>query len=123
MILVTDTKDFMETRTEAGIGRRKKLRGHAHQKWWIRLYVAGETSQTAAAISKARWLCEEDLEKQYTLQVINLYKDQEIRLEDHILEINSMLRKLPAPLARIFKDLHQKERVLIGIELRPRIPE
>ncbi len=88
--------------------------------WELRLYVAGQTRKSIAALSNLRRICEEHLRGKYQLEVIDLVADPGRAQTDQILAIPTLVRKLPAPIKKIIGDLSNVERVLVGFDLRGR---
>lgn len=87
--------------------------------WELRLYVAGQTSKSMAAFSNLKKLCEEHLQGQYRIEVIDLLENPALAKGDQILAIPTLVRKLPEPIKKIIGDLSNKERVLVGLNLIP----
>ena len=87
--------------------------------WELRLYVAGQTSKSIAAFSNLKKLCEEHLQKQYRIEVIDLLVNPALAKGDQIFAIPTLVRKLPEPIKKIIGDLSNKERVLVGLNLIP----
>ena len=87
--------------------------------WELRLYVAGQTPKSMAAFSNLRKLCEEHLQGQYRIEVIDLLENPALAKGDQILAIPTLVRKLPEPIKKIIGDLSNKERVLVGLNLIP----
>ena len=85
----------------------------------LRLYVAGQTPRSLAAISNLRAICNEHLEKKYKVTVIDLLKNPTLAKDHQILAIPTLVRKLPTPVRKIIGDLSDTERVLIGLDIRP----
>jgi circadian clock protein KaiB len=52
--------------------------------------------------------------------VIDLLKHPQLARGDQILAIPTLVRRLPAPIRKIIGDLSNTERVLVGLDLRPR---
>ena len=90
--------------------------GHYH----LRLYVAGQTTKSLAAMANLRRVCEEHLAGRYEIEVIDLLVNPRLAAGDQILAIPTLVRKLPAPLKRIIGDLSDTEKVLVGLDVRPR---
>lgn len=86
--------------------------------WDLRLYVAGETARSRAAIENLRQICREYLGSDSRLEVIDLRKDPSLARGDQIVAVPTLVRKLPSPMKRILGDLSNVERVLVGLELR-----
>ncbi|HSP69424.1 MAG TPA: circadian clock KaiB family protein [Bryobacteraceae bacterium] len=88
--------------------------------WDLRLCVAGETTNCLVAFENLKHICEKHLEGKYRIQVIDLLKNPQLSSGDQILAIPTLVRKLPEPVRRIIGDLSNTERVLVGLDLRPR---
>ena len=84
----------------------------------LRLYIAGQTPRSMAALANLKKICEEHLAGQYKLQVIDLLENPQLARGDQILAIPTLVRKLPMPMRRIIGDLSNNERVLVGLDLR-----
>ncbi len=104
-------------------GARKKNRsprkGNSHG-WELRLYVAGQTPKSVAALSNLRRICEEHVSGEYHIEVIDLLKHPQLARGDQIVAIPTLVRKIPVPLRKIIGDLSNTERVLVGLQIRPR---
>ena len=92
--------------------------GHYH----LRLYVAGQTTKSLAAMANLKRVCEEHLAGRYEIEVIDLLVNPKLAAGDQILAIPTLVRKLPAPLKRVIGDLSNTEKVLVGLDIRPRTP-
>jgi circadian clock protein KaiB len=88
--------------------------------WDLRLYVAGQTRKSIAALANLRRFCEEHLAGKYHIEVVDLVEAPQLAQGDQILAIPTLVRKLPAPMRKIIGDLSNTERVLVGFDLRPR---
>ena len=88
----------------------------------LRLYVAGQTVKSVAAIANLRRLCETHLSGRYDIEVIDLMQHPHMAASDQILAIPTLVRRLPTPLKRIIGDLSNVEKVLVGLNIRPISP-
>lgn len=88
--------------------------------WNLRLYIAGQTPRAIAALENLKRICEVHLAGKYTLEVIDLLKNPQLARGDQILAVPTLVRKLPEPVRKIIGDLSNEERVLVGLDLRPR---
>jgi circadian clock protein KaiB len=86
----------------------------------LRLYVAGQTPKSIRAFANLRKICDEHLAGRYNIEVIDLLEDPQLGRGDQILALPTLVRKLPAPMKKIIGDLSNTERVLVGLDLRPR---
>jgi circadian clock protein KaiB len=89
-------------------------------EWDLRLYIAGRTPKCVAAFTNLKKLCEEHLAGEYRIEVIDLLENTQLAKGDQILAIPTLVRKLPEPIKKIIGDLSNTERVLVGLDLRPR---
>ena len=94
--------------------------GRSKKEWELRLYVAGQTSRAVTAFANLRKICEEHLAGQYAIEVIDLQKKPQLARGDQIVAVPTLVRKLPEPVRKIIGDLSNTERVLVGLDLRPR---
>ncbi|MFZ3350091.1 MAG: circadian clock KaiB family protein [Xanthobacteraceae bacterium] len=85
----------------------------------LRLYVAGQTPKSIAAISNLKKICEQHLPGRYEIEIIDLMKDPALAVRHQIVAIPTLIRQLPEPLKRIIGDLSNAEKVLVGLDIRP----
>lgn len=85
----------------------------------LRLYVAGQTPKSVAAIANLKRICEEHLAGQYRIEVVDLLKNPRLAAGEQILAIPTLVRQLPPPVKKIIGDLSDEVRVLVGLDLRP----
>jgi len=92
----------------------------AAEKWELRLYTAGQSPKSLAALSNLKRVCEEHLAGRYSIEVVDLLKNPRLAKDHEIVAIPTLVRKLPEPLRRLVGDLSNTERTLVGLQLRPR---
>lgn len=92
------------------------------QRWQLRLYVAGQTPKCLTAFANLKKICEEHLQNQYSIEIIDLLEQPQLARGDQILAIPTLVRRLPEPVKKIIGDLSNTERVLVGLDLRQRRP-
>jgi circadian clock protein KaiB len=86
----------------------------------LQLYVAGQTPKMLQAFANLKKICEEHLQDRYQIEVIDLLVNPQCAKRDQILAIPTLVRRLPEPLRKFIGDFSDTERVLIGLDLRPR---
>ena len=96
----------------------KKAPQTGGEVWNLRLYIAGETSRSMAALENLQKVCDEHLAGKYKVEVIDLLKQPQLAAGDQIVAVPTLVRKLPPPLKRLIGDLSSAERVLVGLDLR-----
>ena len=91
-----------------------------HELWRLRLYVAGQSPKCLTAFANLKKICEEHLAGEYEIEIIDLLERPQLASGDQILAIPTLVRRLPEPMRKIIGDLSNTERVLVGLDLRPR---
>jgi len=91
----------------------------AKTKYILRLYVAGNSPRSRAAIENIHNLCEEHLQDRYQLEVIDIYQQPSLARGEQIIATPTLIKYLPVPLRRMIGDLTKKERILVGLDLIP----
>lgn len=86
----------------------------------LRLYIAGQTARSLAALANLQRICDEHLEGRYRLEVIDLVERPQLARGDQIFALPTLVRKLPPPIRKLVGDLSDTERALVGLDLRPR---
>jgi circadian clock protein KaiB len=88
--------------------------------WDLRLYVTGRSPKCLRAIENLRSACEEHLAGRYRIEVVDLLDNPRLAADDQILAVPTVVRRLPAPMRKIVGDLSDTDRLLVGLQLRPR---
>jgi circadian clock protein KaiB len=99
--------------------RNRKRKAADSDFWNLRLYIAGETARSIAALRNLQAVCDAHLPGKYRVTVIDLLKSPHLAAGDQILAVPTLVRRLPPPLKKIVGDLSNAERVLVGLDLRP----
>ena len=89
-------------------------------EWQLRLYVAGQTAKSIAAFENLKRVCETHLAGRYSIEVVDLLVNPRLAAGDQILAVPTLVRKFPEPIRKIIGDLSNEERVLVGLDVRPR---
>ena len=88
-------------------------------EWQLRLYVAGQTPNSVAALDNLKRLCESHLAGRYEIEVIDLLVNPKLAAGDQILAVPTLVRKFPEPIRKIIGDLSNEVRVLVGLDVQP----
>ena len=88
------------------------------KQYELRLYVAGNTARSVAAIKNLKTYCEEHLKNLYSIEIIDLLKNPQLAEGDQILAVPTLVKKVPAPVRKIIGDLSNEEKVLVGLDIR-----
>jgi circadian clock protein KaiB len=90
------------------------------QRYVLRLYVAGATPRSEEAVRNVTAICEEHLAGRYDLQVIDIYQQPTLAEGEQIIAAPTLIKKLPLPLRRLIGSMVDEQKVLVGLDLRPR---
>lgn len=112
------SKQHLIVREETVPDQPKDAIEAGNEHYNLRLYVAGQTPKSIAAIANLHRICEEHLVGRYTVEVIDLLVQPQLAAGDQILALPTLVRRLPAPLKRVIGSLANTERVLVGLDLR-----
>jgi circadian clock protein KaiB len=91
---------------------------HMPPRYILKLYVAGQSPKSVKAIANMTRICEEALQGQYDLEVIDLHQQPQRAQVDQIIAVPTLIKKLPHPLRRIIGDLSDTESVLVGLDIK-----
>lgn len=90
-------------------------------EWQLRLYVAGKTARSIAALENLKALCEAHLAGRYHIEIVDLLVNPQLAAGDQILAVPTLVRKFPEPIRKIIGDLSNEERVLVGLDVKPMV--
>ena len=93
---------------------------HRAEKYVLRLYIAGTSVRSSAAIRNVTELCEEHLKGRYELEIIDIYQQPTLTKGEQIIAAPTLIKQLPHPQRRLIGDMANKERILVGLDLRPK---
>jgi len=88
-------------------------------KYVLKLYVTGHTTNSQMAVANIRRICEEDLNGDYQLEVVDVLNRPQLAEDERILATPTLIKELPPPLRRIIGDLSDREKVLLGLDVLP----
>jgi circadian clock protein KaiB len=83
----------------------------------FRLYVAGQSVRSRAAVSNLRFLCESHLSSRYEIEVIDAVERPDLAEEARILATPTVVRVEPPPQLRVIGDLsdHGRAAEVLGL--------
>jgi len=84
----------------------------------LRLYITGKTAQSERAIANLREIIDIDLKDQFELDIIDILERPQLAEDEKILATPTLLKELPPPLRKIIGDVSDKEKVLLGLDLK-----
>ena len=99
---------------------RKPLPKDGQKKYVLKLYVTGATRRSQKAIINLNAICEEYLQGNYDLHVVDIYQSPLQAKDAEILAAPTLVKQLPLPVRRLIGDLSEQGRVLVLLDLKPK---
>ncbi|MFO1414197.1 MAG: circadian clock KaiB family protein [Burkholderiales bacterium] len=87
-------------------------------QWELRLYVAGQSTRSLAAMANLRRICDRYLPGSATIEIIDLVAEPHRAEADQILAIPTVVRRQPPPPRKVYGDLSDEASTLVGLEVR-----
>jgi circadian clock protein KaiB len=78
----------------------------------LRLFITGASPNSARAVANVRQICETYLKGNYTLEIVDVYQQQEIAEKEQLIALPLLIKKHPLPVRRLIGDLSDKQKVL-----------
>jgi circadian clock protein KaiB len=88
-------------------------------KYILTLYVTGTSPRTRIAIDNLNRICAQELDGRYDLEIVDVLEHPQRAEDEKILATPTLIKQLPPPLRRVIGDLSDKDKVLLGLEVRP----
>lgn len=87
------------------------------QKYILRLYIAGITTDNQETVVKFKKMLKEKLGDDYTLEVIDILENPELADNDKIVATPTLVRALPSPVQSVIVDFNDSSKLLLGMDL------
>lgn len=87
------------------------------EKYVLRLYVTGLTPRSTRAIKTVRDVCEQHLQGNYELEIVDVYQQPGRVSRDQIFAIPTLVKCEPAPQRFVIGDMTNRQRLLYGLGL------
>lgn len=91
-------------------------------KYLLTLYITGSSPRAKVAIGNLQRICEQELEGQYELEIVDVLENPQRAEDEKILATPTLIKQLPLPLRRVIGDLSDKDKVLLGLEVHAQSP-
>jgi circadian clock protein KaiB len=96
----------------------KAAKVRAKEKYVLRLFVAGITPKSERAIRSVKEICQQHLKDRYDLEIVDIYQQRGTLKEEQIVVAPTLIKKLPLPLRRLIGDMSDKEKIVVGLDLK-----
>lgn len=89
-----------------------------NERYVLTLYIAGKTEKAVRAIDNINRYCHEHLQDGYVVKIVDLKKHPELAASEQIIAIPTLIKHLPGPIRILVGDLSDKEKVLVGLNIK-----
>jgi circadian clock protein KaiB len=86
----------------------------------LKLYITGMTPNSQRAVENVKKICEEHLKGRYELEIVDIYQQPQLAQEAQLIAVPTLVKSLPLPLRKLIGDMSDKEKILIGLNLKER---
>ena len=107
-------------RSDRAEPRKRGIKGPEEQKYVLTLYIAGTSVRSNQAITNIRRICDEELNGRCDLEVIDIYQQPILAKGAQIIAVPTLIKKLPPPLRRFIGSMADVDRVVFGLDLKPK---
>lgn len=83
----------------------------------LKLYIAGWTPKFESAISNLYSICDEQLDGQYEIEVIDILERPQLAKDEKIMATSTLIKELPGIIQRIISDLSDSEKSFWDLKL------
>lgn len=97
--------------------KAKRVPGGKGEKCILKLFVAGISPNSIRAIENINAICEKYLKGRYEVEIIDIYQQPALALEEEIITIPVLIKKSPLPEVRLVGDLSDTKVVLKELRL------
>jgi circadian clock protein KaiB len=88
------------------------------KKYTLLLFVTGMSRGSVNAIENIKNICETYLKNNYSLEVIDIYKNPGAVEKYNIIACPTLIKKLPIPFKRLIGDLSDTDKVIEGLGIK-----
>ena len=93
----------------------------SEQRYTLCLYVAGQTPRSIRAITNLQKIVDAQLKGRCDVEIVDIYQEPDRIKQEQLIALPTLIKVLPDPLRRIIGDLSDTEKVLVGLNLTPKV--
>ena len=90
-----------------------------HIKFKFRLYLAGDTPNSAQAVANLKMICRVHLPDGHEIEIVDVFREPKRALAESIFMTPTLVKLSPSPVRTILGTLSQTETVLQALDLQP----
>ena len=103
----------MSKKLQAGHRAKKGQRGH----YLLRLFVAGNGTNSKQALANLHRLCREHLNGRCTIETVDVVKDFQAAVRENILVTPALILVAPRPRVIVLGNLSDQQKVLLALRV------
>src|SRR5688572_22720995 len=84
----------------------------------LQLYITGATPNSVRAIANVKAICEKHIPDDYTLEIIDVYKEKEQARARQIVALPMLVKLNPPPERKLIGDMSRTEKVLEALGIK-----
>lgn len=84
-------------------------------EYHLSLFITGTSPNSVRAINNIKSICEEHLNGNYELEIIDVYQIPERAQREQIIALPTLIKRGPLPERRLVGDMSDKSKVLRGL--------
>ena len=88
------------------------------ENYVLKLFVAGNTANSLIAVKNTKAICEKYLKGRYKLEVIDIYQQPLLVMEEQILAVPTLIKKMPSPIRKLIGNSTNIEKVLVALNIK-----
>lgn len=85
------------------------------EKYVLRLFITGASVNSVRAVTNLKEICQKYLKDNYTLEIIDVYQQENIAEKEELIALPMLLKKSPLPERKLIGDLSDIPKVLKGL--------
>ncbi|MBL0030957.1 MAG: circadian clock KaiB family protein [Bacteroidetes bacterium] len=89
--------------------------GENPEKLVLKLFITGASANSVRAVTNLQEICQTYLNDNYTLEIIDVYQQDEIAEKEELIALPMLLKKSPLPERKLIGDLSDTKKVLKGL--------
>ncbi len=105
----------------AAAPRASRIRVTAAVDYDLVLFISGASDRSRVALANIKAIANQHLNGRYRLSVVDLYQQPERAREHEIIAVPTLVKRLPQPLRRLIGDLSDEDRVMVGLDIVPKL--
>lgn len=85
------------------------------EKFVLRLFITGASANSVRAVTNLKEICRNYLNDNYTLEIIDVYQQENVAEKEELIALPMLLKKFPLPERKLIGDLSNISKVLKGL--------